>query len=107
MHDFHQANIILDRARVLKPKENSRAAGFARTINILSPQTFYDQIRILFKPTVPFFKVQHRFAKIFVIGNRYVNCIHATLTHLAKDLFRPICILKVVDDHHEGCPEKI
>ena len=48
------------------------------------------------------FKVQHRFANFR--GKSLRELHHAS--HLAKDLFRQ-CILKVVDDHHEGCPEKI
>ena len=52
-----EANIIFDWARVLKAKENCGPTRCPRAIDVFCPQTFHDQVGILFKPSIPDFKI--------------------------------------------------
>mmetsp|Transcript_4692 Transcript_4692/g.7445 ORF Transcript_4692/g.7445 Transcript_4692/m.7445 type:complete len:247 (+) Transcript_4692:1370-2110(+) len=98
--DLHKSDVVFNRAWVLEAKEHSGTPGFTSHINVRRPLTFHDQFRVLFKPAVPFFKVQNRFTEVFVIGDGNVNRIHAPFAQLAENLFRPVGILQVINQHH-------
>ena len=53
---------------------------------------------MLLKPAVPRFDIENGFAKILMIGDGCVNCVHSALAHLAEDFFRPIGILQIVNE---------
>mmetsp|Transcript_27102 Transcript_27102/g.49404 ORF Transcript_27102/g.49404 Transcript_27102/m.49404 type:complete len:234 (-) Transcript_27102:2663-3364(-) len=97
--NLDQADVILDGARVLEAEKNSSASCGPRHIHVAGPLPFHDQVRKLFEPAVPLFKIQDRFTEILVIGNCDMDGIQPPLAHLAKDLFRPVAVLKIVDTH--------
>ena len=87
-----------------KPKEDRGAPGFARVARP-RPLAFHDQVGVLLEPAVPLLEVQHRLAEILVIGDGHMHRVHAALAHLAKDLFRPVGVLQVVDHASCGVPD--
>ena len=52
------------------------------------------------KPAVPGLNIGDRFTKRLVIGDCDMHCGDAAFLHLPEYLFRPIGILKIVDQMH-------
>ena len=104
MADFDKPDIILDWRWVLKAKNNRRAAVAFGAAYIVTAACVTNQIRKTFKPAVPLFDIGHHFTKNFVIGNRHMNSINAAFAHLLENFFRPIGVLKVVNNMHRLNP---
>ena len=87
MPDFHQADIIFNRRRVLKAKQNGGTPVFFGLPDIGGGESLTNPVRIGFKPAIPLFQIQNRFTKIFVISDGDMHTINLTLLHFGENLF--------------------
>jgi hypothetical protein len=58
-----------------------------------------DQVREAFEMAVPGLDIGDRLAEHLVVGDGDMDGVHPALPHLAEDLFRPVRVLKPIDDH--------
>ena len=102
MGSLHQSRLSF--MRVLKAKNNRRAAVAFGAAHIVTAAGVTNQIWKFLKPAVPLFDIGHHFTKDFVIGNRHMNSINAAFAHLLENFFRPIGVLQVVNNMHRLNP---
>jgi hypothetical protein len=95
-----EAEIVLDRQRVLETEEDRRATRRPRPVDIGGRAPEQDQIRMVAKAGVPVDEMLHGFAERLVIGHRGMDGREPARPHLLEHVSRPAAELQPVDQRH-------
>ena len=93
---FNQADVVLNRRRVLKAEKYRRFTQLFSQTHIVACAALHDELWVSLKPQVPLLYVEDGFTQVFVVRNSDVYSMYAALLQLFKNLWRPVVVLKRV-----------